>query len=136
MVERISTVSGVTLQQILRLLYEIPNWVKAAVLYGAMSSNERENTERVYRFYSNRTRGEFEYNTPDKWLRLISPNFFLTRVTAKTSVHHGSADESVPCVWSISYCQTMKRLGKNISCYGYNGAPHLFTRGSRLDLLF
>ncbi len=119
-----------------RILVVRPNWAKAAVLYGAMSSNERENAERVYTFYSKRTRGEFEYNTPEKWLRLISPHFFLTRVTAKISLHHGSADESVPYAWSISYCQTMKRLGKNISCYGYNGAPHLFGRGSRPDILF
>jgi uncharacterized protein len=119
-----------------RVLVVRPNWVKAAVLYGAMSSSERDNAERVYTFYSNRTRGEFEYNTPEKWLRLISPSFFLSRVTAKISVHHGTADESVPYAWSVKYCQTMKRLGKNISCYGYNRAPHLFARGSRTDVLF
>jgi uncharacterized protein len=119
-----------------RVLVLRPNWVKAAVLYGAMSSDERENADRIYNFYSNQTRGEFEYNTPEKWLRLISPFYFLARVTAKISVHHGTADESVPYAWSVRYCKEMKRLGKPISCNAYTGAPHLFGRGSRVDGLF
>jgi uncharacterized protein len=119
-----------------RVLVLRPSWVKAAVLYGAMSSDERENADRIYNFYSNRTRGEFEYNTPEKWLRLISPFYFLSRVTAQISVHHGTADESVPYAWSVRYCKEMKRLGKPISCNAYTGAPHLFGRGSRVDRLF
>jgi uncharacterized protein len=119
-----------------RVLVVRPSWVKAAVLYGAMSSDERENADRIYNFYSNRTRGEFEYSTPDKWLRLISPFYFLSRVTAKISVHHGTADESVPYSWSVRYCLEMKRLEKDISCNAYTGAPHLFGRGSRVDGLF
>lgn len=119
-----------------RVLVVRPNWVKAAVLYGAMSSDERLNAERVYTFYTNRERGEFEYNTPDRWLRLISPFYFLKKVTAKISVHHGTSDESVPYAWSVSFCKEMKRLGKDISCSAYTGAPHLFGRGSRTDRLF
>jgi uncharacterized protein len=119
-----------------RVLVVRPSWVKAAVLYGAMSSDERENADRIYNFYSSRTRGEFEFNTPEKWLRLISPFYFLNRVTAKISVHHGTADESVPYAWSVRYCLEMKRLGKDISCNAYTSAPHLFGRGSKVDGLF
>ena len=119
-----------------RVLTVRPAWFKAAVFYGAMSADERENSERIYNFYSNQTRGVTEYRTPEKWLELISPLAYLPRVTAKISVHHGAADESVPVAWSLRYCQIMKRLGKTISCNTYAGAPHLFARGSRTDALF
>lgn len=111
-------------------------WFKSAVLYGAMSADERENSEHIYNFYSNQTRGVTEFRTPEMWLKLISPLAYLLRVTAKISVHHGAADESVPVAWSLRYCQIMKRLGKPISCNTYAAAPHLFTRGSRTDALF
>lgn len=119
-----------------RALVVRPAWFKAAVLYGAMSADERENSERVYNFYSNQSRGVTEYRTPEAWLKLISPLAYLPRVTAKISVHHGAADESVPVTWSLRYCQIMKRLAKSISCNTYAASPHLFTRGSRTDALF
>ena len=119
-----------------RVLTVRPAWFKAAVLYGAMSADERENSERIYNFYSNQSRGVTEYRTPEAWLKLISPLAYLPRVTAKISVHHGAADASVPLAWSLRYCQTMKRLEKSISCNTYAAAPHLFNRGSRTDALF
>ena len=119
-----------------RVLTVQATWFKAAVFYGAMSADERENSERIYNFYSNQSRGITEYRTPEAWLKLISPLAYLPRVTAKISVHHGAADESVPVAWSLRYCQIMKRLGKTISCNTYAAAPHLFARGSRTDALF
>lgn len=119
-----------------RVLTVRPAWFKAAVFYGAMSADERENSERIYNYYSNQSRGMTEYRTPEAWLKLISPLAYLPRVTAKISVHHGTADESVPLAWSLRYCQIMKRLAKSISCNTYAAAPHLFTRGSRTDTLF
>ena len=85
---------------------------------------------------SDLSRGITEYRTSEMWLKLISPLAYLPRVTAKISVHHGGADESVPLAWSLRYCQTMKRLMKTISCNTYTAAPHLFTKGSRTDALF
>ena len=119
-----------------RVLTVRPAWFKAAVFYGAMSADERENSERIYNYYSNQSRGMTEYRTPEAWLKLISPLAYLPRVTAKISVHHGTADESVPLAWSLRYCQIMKRLAKSISCNTYAAAPHLFARGSRTDTLF
>jgi len=119
-----------------RVLTVRPAWFKAAVFYGAMSADERENSERIYNYYSNQSRGMTEYRTPEAWLKLISPLAYLPRVTAKISVHHGIADESVPLAWSLRYCQIMKRLAKSISCNTYAAAPHLFARGSRTDTLF
>ena len=119
-----------------RVLTVRPAWFKAAVFYGAMSADERENSERIYNYYSNQSRGVTEYRTSEMWLKRISPLAFLPRVTAKISLHHGTADESVPLAWSLRYCQIMKRLAKSISCNTYAAAPHLFTRGSRTDTLF
>ena len=119
-----------------RVLTVRPAWFKAAVFYGAMSADERENSERIYNYYSNQSRGMTEYRTPEAWLKLISPLGYLPRVITKISVHHGTADESVPLAWSLRYCQIMKRLAKSISCNTYAAAPHLFTRGSRTDTLF
>ncbi len=119
-----------------RVMVVRPNWVRGVVLYGSMSSDERQNADQLYFVFSNRTRGLFERATPARWLALISPRDFLNRVTAAVSVHHGTLDEQVPYAWSVQLCERLKALGKRTECTAYNGAPHLFGRGSRADVEF
>jgi uncharacterized protein len=62
--------------------------------------------------------------------------YFLNRVSAAISVHHGTLDEQVPYAWSVRLCERLKKLGKRVSCTSYANAPHLFRRGSRSDAAF
>jgi uncharacterized protein len=120
----------------IRVMTLKPAWVKAVVLYGSMSADEKENATQVYEVFSNRSRGLYELQTPEKWLREISPLYFLNRVSAAISVHHGTLDEQVPYAWSVRLCERLKKLGKRVSCTSYANAPHLFRRGSGSDAAF
>lgn len=120
----------------IRVMTVKPSWVRAVVLYGSMSADERQNAEQVYYVFTNRARGLYELQTPREWLERISPLYFLSRVTAAVSVHHGTLDEQVPYRWSVQLCQRLKQLGKRTECTSYQNAPHLFTRGSRADVTF
>ncbi len=100
--------------------------VKAAVLYGAMSGDEQKNYERIYSVFSNGARGLDELNTPAEAFTDISPIFFLDRVTAAVSIHHGEADDVVPLEWSLDLCGRLTALGKPVECFTYPGQPHTF----------
>ncbi len=99
--------------------------VKAAVLYGAMSGDELKNYEKIYE-WSGGTRGRDEQNTPADALLRISPIYYLDRIQAAVSIHHGTADELVPPEWSADLCARLAALGKSVECYSYEGEPHTF----------
>src|SRR5919109_526821 len=65
--------------------------VRAAVLYAAMSGDERKNYEAIYQ-WSGQTRGLEELNVPADALSRISPMYFFQNITAAVSIHHGTAD--------------------------------------------
>jgi dipeptidyl aminopeptidase/acylaminoacyl peptidase len=108
----------------LRVLTISPD-VRAAVLYGSMSGDERKNYERV-RLWSNGERGREELSTPEETLRRISPIYYLDRVQAVVSVHHGENDETVPLEWSLDLCERFQALGKTVDCHTYPDQPHNF----------
>jgi dipeptidyl aminopeptidase/acylaminoacyl peptidase len=99
--------------------------VRAAVLYGSMSGDERKNFERIL-IWSGGERGEEELNTPEEALRRISPIFHLNRIRAAVSIHHGAADDVVPLEWSQDLCQRLQALEKPVECFTYPGQPHTF----------
>jgi dipeptidyl aminopeptidase/acylaminoacyl peptidase len=107
--------------------------VKAAVLYGSMSADERQNYERVL-FWSGGERGEEELATPEEDMRRIAPVYHLDRIQAAVSIHHSDADATVPLAWSLDLCQRLQDLGKSVECFTYQGLPHTF-RGAG-DQLF
>jgi dienelactone hydrolase len=109
----------------LRVLTASPE-VKAAVLYGAMSGDEQKNYERIYSVFSNGARGLEELNAPAEAFAEISPIFFLDRVTAAVSIHHGEADDVVPLEWSLDLCDRLTALNKPVECFTYPGQPHTF----------
>ncbi len=110
--------------------------IRAVTLYGAMSGDELKNANQVYYVFTNRERGLFELRTPKAWLAQISPINFLGRSKAAWSVHHGTLDEQVPVAWSREACTVLKARGLRHECFFYNGSPHLFGRGSRVDATF
>jgi dipeptidyl aminopeptidase/acylaminoacyl peptidase len=101
--------------------------VRAAVLYGAMSGDDRQNYQRIYEYFSNGTRGQEELSAPDEAFLRISPIYYLDRIQAAVSIHHGENDVDVPVTWSLDLCQRLQALGKSIECFTYEGQPHTFT---------
>jgi len=99
--------------------------VRAAVLYAAMSGDEQKNYEAI-RQWSGQTRGLEELNVPADALSRISPMYFFQNITAAVSIHHGTADATVPLDWSIQTCDQLTSLGKNVQCVYYQDMPHTF----------
>jgi len=108
--------------------------IRAVVLYGAMGADERLNAEQIYNVFSNHTRAVEEMNTPLEALQAISPVYFLDRLNAAVSIHHGDADDQVPLAWSADLCARLQGLGKTVECFTYAGAPHTFR--DEADTLF
>jgi dipeptidyl aminopeptidase/acylaminoacyl peptidase len=107
--------------------------IKAAVLYGSMSGDEKKNHEKIL-IWTNGQRGQEELNTPEEDLERISPIFHLDRIESAISVHHGELDGTVPLEWSVDLCQRLDELGKTVECFTYPGQPHTFRGDS--DQLF
>ncbi|MGW8251313.1 MAG: alpha/beta fold hydrolase [Anaerolineales bacterium] len=100
--------------------------VKAAVLYGAMSGDEKKNFERIFSYFSNGTRGMEELSAPEGIFPLVSPINYLDRIQAAVSIHHGTSDTEVPLEWSNDLCQRLHALGKQVECFTYAGQKHTF----------
>jgi dipeptidyl aminopeptidase/acylaminoacyl peptidase len=100
--------------------------VRAAVLYGAMSGDEKQNFERIFTYFSNGQRGQEELAAPAEVFQRISPIFFLDRIQAAVSIHHGQNDGEVPLTWSLDLCDRLLKLDKTVECFTYPGEPHTF----------
>ncbi len=99
--------------------------VQAAVLYAAMSGDERQNFEAINRG-SGAERGLAELGVPEGELQRISPDQFFDRIQAHVSIHHGRADALVPLAWSIQTCDALTQLAVSVECVYYDGMPHTF----------
>ncbi|WP_119065604.1 alpha/beta hydrolase family protein [Aggregatilinea lenta] len=99
--------------------------VDAAVLYSAMSGDDEQNFAAI-REWSGKTRGLDEEDIPEDVYVRVSPIFYLDRIQAPVSIHHGGADELVPLEWSEDLCTRLRALGKPVECYTYDGQPHTF----------
>jgi uncharacterized protein len=107
--------------------------VRAAVLYGAMSGDERRNYEKILQ-WSNGQVGAEILAMEELNLQRISPIYHMERITAPVSIHHGVLDDVVPPEWSTDLCQRLRDLGKTVECYSYADQPHTFQGNG--DLLF
>jgi dipeptidyl aminopeptidase/acylaminoacyl peptidase len=99
--------------------------VRAAVLYAAMSGDERKNYEAIMG-WSGQVRGLDELNVHVEALNRISPMYFFQNITAAVSIHHGTADATVPLDWSMLTCDQLTSLGKSVECVYYQDMPHTF----------
>jgi dipeptidyl aminopeptidase/acylaminoacyl peptidase len=107
--------------------------VKAVVLYGAMSGDDRKNFERIFQYFSNGTRGMEELLAPEEIFQVVSPINYLDRIQAEVSIHHGANDVDVPPEWSRDLCARLTALTKPVECFFYEDQPHTF-RGEGDDL--
>jgi dipeptidyl aminopeptidase/acylaminoacyl peptidase len=100
-------------------------YIRAAVLYGSMSGDERRNYERI-QYWSYGRRGDFELAAPPEVLDLISPIHYLDRITAPIAIHHSLADDIVPVSWSQELCDLLEAMNHPHECYLYEAQPHTF----------
>ncbi len=107
-------------------------YLRAAVLYGAMSGDERKNFEQI-QIWSGGESGPFELAAGNQKLAAISPINFLDRINTPISIHHSEADQTVPIAWSIDLCERLRALHKPVECYTYYATPHTF-RGEADEL--
>jgi dipeptidyl aminopeptidase/acylaminoacyl peptidase len=101
--------------------------VRAAVLYGAMSGDEKQNYERIFNVFSDGTRGLEELSAPPDAFQRISPINYLENIQAAVSIHHGESDGEVPVEWSLDLCERLQNLNKIVECFTYPGQPHTFS---------
>ena len=99
--------------------------VRAAVLYAAMSGDEQTNYAAI-REWSGQERGIQELDVPVEALDRISPMYFFENIDAAVSIHHGTADALVPMSWSVTTCERLSLLGKEVECIYYEDMPHTF----------
>lgn len=99
--------------------------VRAAVLYAAMSGDEQTNYAAIHQ-WSGQTRGLEELSVPAEALTRISAMYFFEDITAPVSIHHGTADALVPMSWSVTTCERLNLLGKQVECLYYENMPHTF----------
>jgi dipeptidyl aminopeptidase/acylaminoacyl peptidase len=104
----------------------VNNDVRAAILYGAMSGDEKQNFLAISN-WSGGTRGMPELTVPDDDLRLISPINYLDRITAAVSINHGEADPLVPLSWSADLFGKLQALNKTVELFTYPNEGHTFT---------
>lgn len=117
--------------------------IKAALVYGSMSSDEVETVQRSFdRWFDDepidmeRVRRAYPILPEDdpEFYRQISPFNYLQYVGATMAIHHGVRDESVPYIWSERLRDELTRLGKSVEFYAYADQPHNFVGGG-YDLL-
>jgi uncharacterized protein len=108
-------------------------YLRAAVLYGSMSGDERLNFERI-RQWSGGSSGDFELQASSQVLRAVSPVAHLERIRAAVSIHYSLADDVVPPAWSEDLCRLLQARSHPVECHAYEGLPHTFV--GRGDALF
>jgi len=62
-------------------------------------------------------------NSSSFW-QSISANFFLKDISGPLQIHHGTADTSVPVVFSSDLEKQMKKEGKEVELFVYEGDDH------------
>jgi uncharacterized protein len=105
--------------------------VKATVLYGAMSGDERQNFAAIYEWSDNQ-RGLDELAVPVEEIAQIAPIHFLDQIHASISIHHGEDDQMVPLQWSLDLCRNLIELGMEPECFTYPGQRHTFNQTGNL----
>lgn len=124
----------------LRDLVVDPKDIKAAVIWGGVVGSYNDlmnNWQRRVRYQPspremalrNRYQSNIvqQYGTPQTnpaFWNSIDPTFFLSDIKAPIQLHHGLSDEEVPVAFSQSLYDGLKKIGKTVELYTYEGADH------------
>jgi dipeptidyl aminopeptidase/acylaminoacyl peptidase len=98
--------------------------VKAAVLYGSMSGDERLNTDQIKNVFRDGIDYLPEDDVPAELWDDISPINYLSDVQAAIEIHHGERDPQVPVAWSRDLNEKLVALGKDATLFEYPRAGH------------
>ncbi len=104
----------------------VSKYVRAAVLYGAMSGDEKQNFQMIDQWSGNKAILP-ELAVPDDVVLRISPINYLDRISAAVSINHGEADPLVPLAWSVDLYHRLQALNKQVEFNSYPGEGHVFT---------
>lgn len=104
--------------------------IKAALLYAPIHADEEVNLQ----YFEFDGRGNPKIDAPPEVLQGISPVYYLDRISAALSIHHGTQDRVVPATWSEQLCRDLGLLKKEVLCFFYEDQPHTFKNNS--DTLF
>lgn len=87
-----------------------------------LSQRNRRRTNIIQKY------GSLEQN-PKFW-QSIDPNYFLSDITAPVQLHAGLSDEEVPWQFSQGLNERLKRSGRMVEFYTYEGADHNISQPS------
>jgi len=76
--------------------------------------------------------GDFERN-PTFW-NSIAPINFVRDISGPIELHHGTADEEVPLLFSQKLDEAMKKAGRTVEFYTYEGDDHNISQNLTLAL--
>ncbi len=97
--------------------------VKAVVLYGSMSADERLNIARIKNVFR-RVSYLPEDDVPAEWWDAIAPITYLGDLQAAVEIHHGQRDPQVPIAWSRDIHARLTALGKASALFEYPAGGH------------
>lgn len=123
---------GVTLNA----LVAEPGLVDAAVVFAPVSSLFVDNLRRFTEVKRPEGARAFydRFGTPQespRFYRGLSPRTFFDRVEAPVQIHHGTADDTCPPVWSRRTHDALLSAGASSTLLTYDGEGHAF--GPRFD---
>jgi dipeptidyl aminopeptidase/acylaminoacyl peptidase len=118
---------------VLNVLVVKPELAKAAFLMAPVSADYRENFTRwLWRRKHHPEVAEkiiAQYGSPESnpafWAGLSAVNY-LDNIKTPVMLNHGTADETVPLLWSARLAKELKAHGKSVVFYQYPGERHEF----------
>ena len=106
---------------VLRVLV-VDQGIGAALLYAPIHADEAVNLQ----YFEFDGRGNAKIDVPPEVIQGISARYYLDRITAPLSIHHGEEDVVVPLEWSDSLCRDLGLLKIEVMCYFYEDQAHTF----------
>ncbi len=112
--------------------------IKAAVLYGPVSADDREVLGRWGRGSGGggdtvMMQAYQEATSDEDFMRLTSPLYHLDLVVSAVQIHQGAADKTTPPRWAEAIRDGLQAAGKEVEYFSYSGAGHAFD-GEHWDL--
>ncbi|MFL1905437.1 alpha/beta hydrolase family protein [Streptomyces tauricus] len=108
-----------------------PGLVDAAVVFAPVSSRPDENVDHFQRGEGDPIAAKIDaaHGTPEenpKFWREAAPVTYVDRATEPLLIHHGTADDTCPLVWSERAAAAFEAAGKDVELVKWKGEGHTF----------
>lgn len=109
-----------------------PGLFDAAVAFAPVSSRPEENIDHFQRPAGDPIVAEIEaeHGSPEEnptFWKEVSPITYVDRVTEPLLIHHGTADDTCPIVWTRRTVAAFEKAGKDVRLRTYPGEGHTFS---------